>query len=202
MKLILAGAAALFSASNAHAVINTYDSLADLQAASTLLILEDFEDVSFQLAERVSADNFDVAETVGAPNEVALGPIGVLDFGLVSGTDNVGYNDNGRSVGVFDSFSGSFTALGFWYATSEDSVVRLSVNGSEVAVLDASATPAFFGLTTMSPLVTVAFDVSGSPFVAFDDVYLGSAAPVPVPAAAPLMLAGLAALGLRKKRKS
>ncbi|NRA29132.1 MAG: VPLPA-CTERM sorting domain-containing protein [Parvularculaceae bacterium] len=34
------------------------------------------------------------------------------------------------------------------------------------------------------------------------NVYIGDVAPVPVPAAAPLMLAGLAAFGLRKRRKA
>ncbi len=176
-----------------------FSDLASFQAATTTTV-ESFEN-AYAVQPSFTFTGFTISETNGTTNQIGAGTPPFSSTGVVSGTGNALYQDNGDSLLNFTAFSSPFTAFGLWMTASQAATV--TVSGSVASTFDLTAdTPQFFGVTDIGGLTSINFSASGSPsIVAVDDVYTGTISAVPLPAGGVLLLAGLGGLVALRRRK-
>jgi len=198
---VAAVAAAL--AAQPVAAATFFDNEAAYTAAATTEVTDDFESYgSISGTTTLVLNEFTATEDPGQPGVAILGG-STFGFGVTSGSFGLVYDDNSPttdSIVTWDAFSSSYTAMGFFMATSEDSSVDIS--GSVSTTFDLVAnTPTFFGVIDTAPITSLVFDVTGGPNVVFDDFRAGQGQTpvIPLPASVLLLGAGLASLtGLRR----
>ena len=192
--------AVLSSAASLAAAATFYTDLASFQGATTTNV-ESFEN-AYAVQQSFTFADFTMSETGGGTNQIGAGTPPFSSTGVVSGTGNALYQDNGSSVLNFNGFSSAFTAFGLWMTATTATTVTIS--GSVDSTFDLTAdTPLFFGVTEIAGLSSLAFSASGSPsLVIVDDVYTGTISAVPLPAAGMLLLAGLGGIAALRRRKT
>ncbi|MEM9838748.1 MAG: VPLPA-CTERM sorting domain-containing protein [Pseudomonadota bacterium] len=202
MKKLLLSTAALAAFCSSAAQANTvFTDRAAFEAALTSFFTESFEN-NPQFDAVVTYGDLTIEETNGI-NSITNSLISVFFTNAVTdGSGSVWYDDNDDSIANF-SFANPINAVGFDIATSASETASIVGPGFTESI-SVGTSPVFFGIIATSMFTSFTVDVSGGPEVGFDRVSygMGTAATVPIPAAAPLMLAGLGALGLRRRRKA
>jgi hypothetical protein len=192
-KGLLAAAAML--AASAHAADAAYTNRAAWSANSTVSSTVDFNAGTDQAYRGNSY-------TEGAVNFTASsGAFSIYGIGYDASYHPNGYLDlEGSSLGMH--FGAGVTAVGFDFGAFYDNAVSLFVtlnDGSTFTANAPSSAYGFFGVTSDSPITSIAFS-TGNAFTAFDNVSVGNAvSSVPEPGS--LAMFGLGALGLLAARR-
>ena len=113
------------------------------------------------------------------------------------------YYDNGASL-LELVFNTEVTALSFYLSSDDSSDITVTLNTGDVqTAASASSDPTFFGLVSDTPFSSLTLGAAGSPAIGIDLMKFGTVpAPVPLPASGVLLMAGLGALALRRRRKA
>ena len=185
------------------AAISVTDSRAGFEAANAALSFQSFE--STPSGASIDYGDFTVTETGGTPFLVTHLENGLLGPApLTHGKNYLWYDDNGDSVLTF-VFDAPVIAFGADFTLSGgDAALQLEA-AEETGSILAGIEPKFLGIWGfLAPTNTVSLTVDGAPDVAIDSLSYALApvsGDVPLPAAAPLALAGLAALGFAARRR-
>lgn len=203
MKKFLLSTVTLMTVATTAAQANTvFTDRVAFEAALASFTTESFEN-NPQGGAVVTYGDLTIEETDGSNFLTNTLINGFFTNAVTDGQGSAWYDDNDNSVAVF-SFAAPINAVGFDIATASSQTAAIVGPGfaENVAV---GTSPVFFGIIASSMFTSFTVDVTGGPEVGFDRVSFGmgdAQAPVPVPAAAPLMLAGLGALGLRRRKKA
>lgn len=210
MKILLTSVAmASLLVTSSHAAVTSFTSLADFEAAATVNEFEDFENVSGRPLPSPLV--------IGSASLFATGPGSEMLWqsgenpgsfplpGFYVGAENA---QGGIGIDLAPGISAIAFDLGEILETPSEMEVRVTDGGgTSVFQLNVGGGTGFTfrGFTSDSSITNVVIEViRGGSFEALDNLRVGVAGDqrvVPLPAAAPLMLAGLAALGLRSRRR-
>lgn len=211
LKLALGAlAAGLMAMAPANAAVTVYDNSGDFLAnAGGILATEDFNsygaDVSFS-GTTIDIGDFTVTHngSTSTPyNVIDAHPLGIGDFDI-DGTSllNGGVVDGETIVLTFDApiyaFAADFSALNdgvqrsFFQVAGEDIYLPV-LGGVEQQFVGFISDIAFTTITLVS--------LAASEGYGMDNLMYGGASEVPIPAALPLLLSGLGAMGFASRRK-
>lgn len=201
MRILAMAAVAAILASEASATVAFYNDKTAFDAATsgTSFVVDSFSN-SIAQGNPITFDSGVVSTMIG----------GIQAFdNFVSGDKfNIAISGSGSSGPLSNlwDFPAPVTAVGFSYFGINTDGVSLSVDGSVRAIresADSDPENGFFGFTTTVPVSSILFD-SFSPIALdvydIDNLQFGLAA-VPVPAALPLLLGALTALGFAARRR-
>lgn len=211
MKRLLLASALSVVAASAQAVTTSYTDVSNYAIATNNqigFISEDFEDVPSS-DDGVPTITFDWG-TISEIGGGALNYVYVHEYSnmpgaqpAADGTDNaLWYEDNGASL-LEIVFNTEITALSFYVSSSDSSDIAVTLStGDVVTAASESSDPTFFGLTSDTAFSSFTLGAPGSPNVGIDLMKFGNLAAVPLPASGVLLLAGLGALGLRRRKRA
>ncbi|MEC9434717.1 MAG: VPLPA-CTERM sorting domain-containing protein [Pseudomonadota bacterium] len=193
----------------ASALVTTYVDETAFLAAAGSVTTETFDgfvsDASFYNTSLDVGDFVIAATTSSVPtnfNEIDASPYEFVNLG--SPYAKIGIDDGDTVTLTFDAPITAFGAL--FYGVNDDELrSQITVAGETVAhPVTSGSVFAYFGLISDTPFSVLTFTglSDGGEAMAFDDAtYSAISAPVPVPAAAPLLAGALGGLGLLARRR-
>ncbi len=212
--ILIAAATGFFGfATQSEAALASYSDLASFASATSSTTLLDFEGSSFA--------GLTAGTNVWSTRDVAGFSIGDATFTVTGGTYQAviapayypTYYDRGtgnvyhaeRGANVVINFSSAITSFAFELSTIRrfGGSATLQFSNGDSATASFGDPLQFHGFVSDTAFTSVSIlNPAGSDYILFDNVrFGGNVAPVPLPAGLPLMMAGVGALALLKRRK-
>lgn len=196
---------AFFSTAAHAAVFDLFSDRTTFESELTSLTTETFNgfavDQSFN-GFAVDVGDFSLnADAIGNRNLIDALPA-VPNGGDIDGTTFLNYFLNGSSATIV--FDAAITAVGFDIQNfgNVGNVSTLSVLDGVFDQTDIPGGTLFFGLVSDTAFTSLTFTSEINDGFALDNLTYGTTAPIPVPAGLPLILGGLGAIAmLRRKRR-
>ncbi|MFW2541447.1 VPLPA-CTERM sorting domain-containing protein [Primorskyibacter sp. 2E107] len=214
MKRLLLAAGFATIAASAQAATTFYSDLIGFAGATngTLgLSFESFEETPLP-GHATSTMTFDwgtVMETNGGvgnnrindqqQNTMQIEP-NVWPNPVADGDGAIWYHDNGNSLLTFTFFD-PITAFGVFISSTASDALSITNGAFSTTGLPGTEDPNFWGVVTDTAFSSITFSTVSGERVGFDELKFGNLSQVPLPASGLLLLAGVGALGLRRRKR-
>lgn len=216
MKLTaLIATAVLLAAGSASAATMTFDNRTTFDAGVSGTV-QDFNNIPAFPSPRPSLalDTFTVTQSTPNAGVQTNAFVNSRNPNFANGDVRLGVADRPGNLLTFDAFAPGTSAFGldiFSDVAGTLSVAVTTTLGTTTSLLTVGRSTledpisSFFGITDDAGILSVAFNFpdpsSSFSLPTVDNVFVGAIAPVPLPAALPMLLLGLGGLGLMSRRR-